>query len=96
MTRRLLLIGALLALAPVGPASAQDRQSARVTLRIEGMHCGACAERLEDILGRIAGVISAEVDFEQTRALVVYQASRVTVARIVSAVEEAGFRARQS
>lgn len=96
MTRRALLVAAILALASVGQVPAQERENARVTLWIEGMHCGACAERIEDVLGRLPGVISADVDFEQTRALVVYQPGRVTVARVVSAVEEAGFRARPS
>lgn len=77
----------------VSGASAQPAR-AQVILRVEGMHCGACASRLQDILARLDGVLSARVSFDETRATVTYDARRVSTARIVSAIEDAGFRAR--
>ena len=80
--------------AAAGTATAQARTE-RLTLRVEGMHCGACAERIEDSVGRLEGVVSAAVDFEQTRAIVVYDPRRISPARIIDAIEDAGFRARR-
>lgn len=96
MTRRTFVGAAcaLVALGLAGPAAAQDRGTARVTLDVEGMRCGACARRIEDVVGDLRGVVSADVDFDQTRASVVYQPNRVTVAQIIRAIEGAGFQAR--
>ena len=43
---------------------AQAPRTERLTLRVEGMHCGSCAERIEDTVGELEGVVSADVDFE--------------------------------
>jgi len=76
-------------------ATAEAQRSASVSLEVEGMHCGSCAERLEDVLGRLDGVISADVTFDQRRAVVRYDARRVDVPGIIRAVEDAGFSARR-
>lgn len=80
--------------AVVGTANAQARTE-RLTLQVEGMRCGACAERIEDTVGRLEGVVSANVDFEQTRAIVVYDPRRISPSRIIAAIEDVGFRARR-
>ena len=76
-------------------SAAQESTHARVVLHVEGMHCGSCATRLQDVLARIDGVIAASVSFDETRAVVRYDARRVTLARLVRAAEDAGFRARE-
>ena len=76
-------------------ASAQATRTERLTLRVEGMHCGSCAERIEDTVRALDGVVSADVDFEQTRAIVVYDPRRISPSRIIAAIEDAGFRARR-
>lgn len=95
MTRRGLLIVGLFALTASlqSAVHAQEHATAQTTLDVEGMHCGACAERIEDVLGRLRGVVSADVDYDQTRAVVVYQPNRITPARIIAAIEDAGFSA---
>ena len=62
-----------------------------LTLPIQGMTCGACAARLEKVLGRQPGILSATVNYATHRAAVSYdplQADRETVS---SAVRRAGF-----
>jgi len=81
--------------AAAATAGAQATRTERLTLRVEGMHCGSCAERIEDTVGDLEGVVSATVDFEQTRAVVVYEPRRISPARIISAIEDAGFSARR-
>lgn len=75
------------------PATAQESARARVAFRVEGMHCGACATRLSDALAGVEGVLAADVSFDETRAVVSYDPDRVTPARLVRVIEEAGFRA---
>lgn len=74
-------------------AMAQPAQ-AQVALRIEGMHCGGCARGLQTVLTRIEGVIAARVSFDESRAVVDYDPHRVTLERLIHAIENAGFRAR--
>lgn len=93
--RHLLRLGtAALGLSLLAASAAGAQDAARsVELRVEGMHCGACAERLEDVLGRLDGVVSAEVDYDAGRASITFVPARVSVARIIGAIEDAGFRA---
>lgn len=85
------LASLVLSSAVAATASAQATRTERLTLRVEGMHCGSCAERIEDTVGALDGVVSADVDFEQTRAIVVYDPRRISPSRIIAAIEEAGF-----
>lgn len=92
-----LALAAFASLAPhqaMPTAAAQPTTRASVDFRVEGMHCGACANRLQDVLTRVQGVIDAEVSFDETRAVVTYDPRRLTTARLVQVIEEAGFRAR--
>lgn len=48
-----------------------DRPASRITrLQIEGMHCAACVNRLEKIIGRQPGVLGATVNLVTESALV--------------------------
>jgi len=86
---------AALVILSAATAGAQAPRTERLTLRVEGMHCGSCAERIEDTVGELEGVVSADVDFEQTRAIVVYDPRRISPSRIIAAIEDAGFSARR-
>jgi len=48
-----------------GPSSSEAR---RATLSIEGMVCQGCAEAAKQTLENVAGVISAETDFQSGTA----------------------------
>jgi copper-transporting P-type ATPase V len=59
-------------------------------LEVEGMTCGACAARVQRILGRQDGVDLAEVNFATGRAHVAV-ADEVTLAELQAAVEKIGY-----
>ena len=61
------------------------------TLAVEGMTCGGCANSVKKALERVEGVQSAQVSFEDKQATV--QAPGVDRARLVQAIEKAGFQA---
>jgi P-type Cu+ transporter len=62
-------------------------------LSIGGMTCAACAARIEKVLNRIEGV-EAAVNLASESARVRYVPGTVDAARLVLAVEKAGFSAR--
>jgi copper chaperone CopZ len=79
--------------APVAEVLAADTQ--RVALHVEGMTCGGCAISTRVVLKRLDGVRTAEVSYEDRRALVTYDRSRVTPQQMIAALKEKlGYTAR--
>ncbi len=62
-------------------------------LDIEGMSCAACVGRVEKVLQRVPGVVTANVNLAARRAHVELAGS-VPTAALVAAVEKAGFGAK--
>jgi DNA-binding transcriptional MerR regulator/copper chaperone CopZ len=63
-----------------------------VTLKIEGMNCDGCAETLQALLRRQAGVKSAAVTFGDRAACVLYDPGMIDEERLVTVIERPGFR----
>ncbi|MEX1276016.1 MAG: mercuric transporter MerT family protein [Bacteroidota bacterium] len=68
----------------------------RVVLEIEGMDCKGCAKGLEATLGNVKGVKKAAIAFEQGRAVIEYDSSKVKPDQLVASVDESGFKAKIS
>lgn len=60
------------------------------TISVEGMSCGHCEQTVEDALGDVAGVESADADHESD---VVTVEGDADVPALVDAVAEAGYDA---
>jgi len=56
--------------------------AAQVTLRIKGIHCGACASNIEHALKREEGVLKAKVDHSKGSGLVIYDPSKTSKEQI--------------
>lgn len=65
-------------------------------LSIDGMSCGACAVRLEDVLRRTSGVESAQVNYASERAELSFDSAAISLADITEVVRDNGFSARES
>lgn len=61
-----------------------------VTLQIKGMHCAACQQRLEKVLNREPGVISAVVNLASEKARL-QVLSDVADAQLLQAITKAGY-----
>ncbi len=61
-----------------------------VTLQIKGMHCAACQQRLEKVLNREPGVISAVVNLASEKARL-QVLSDVADAQLLQAIAKAGY-----
>ncbi len=62
-----------------------------ITIKIKGMTCSGCVASVERVLKGIDGVEQADVSLDQAQATVNYATDRVDVARLRSAIEDAGF-----
>lgn len=63
-----------------------------VDLRIGGMHCTACAVRIEKAVGRLPGVKQAAVSYASRSAWIVYEPTRLSVNDIGSVITRLGFQ----
>src|SRR5580700_9920217 len=78
---------------PWPETEAEERPLATAELSVGGMHCGACAARIEGALADQVGVISASVNLATTRAFVAYDPTTVGVDDLCGAVDGAGYTA---
>ena len=76
---------------PLVPAAVPPNTTNRFL--VNGMHCSGCAKGLAAELRLLSGVARAEVTLSNRLALVAFDTNRVTVERILKAVEESGFTA---
>ncbi|HEX4495503.1 MAG TPA: heavy metal-associated domain-containing protein [Thermoanaerobaculia bacterium] len=89
MQRKVVLtLVAFLALAMA--AFAVETSTEKVTLKIEGMDCGKCAEKIETALKAVPGVKDAHVSLLKETADVEVNKG-VTVASLSDAVNKAGY-----
>lgn len=63
-----------------------------IKLKIEGMHCAGCSNRLEKILNNVDGVESAKVSLEEKSADIKYNEEEVELKTILQEIEDAGFK----
>ena len=65
----------------------------KIELKIEGMHCGACATGIQMLTSQMDGVTSAFVDYEGKKGTFEFDPAKVTKEAIVKAIEELGYKA---
>jgi copper chaperone len=61
------------------------------TLKVEGMSCGGCVASVTRVLKAVPGVTEVVVTLEPPQAKVTYDPARANLARLASAVEDAGY-----
>ena len=66
---------------------------ATAELEVGGMHCSACATRIQRALGRLPAVASASVNLATTRAYVAYDPARLDPEALCHAVSDTGYTA---
>jgi copper chaperone CopZ len=67
-------------------------QTSTLELTISGMHCGACALLIDDVLADLPGVLTSTTS-TKTHSRVVTHEQRATPAEIAAAVAELGYQA---
>lgn len=65
------------------------------TLRITGMHCAACARRVETSLAALQGVREAAVNLATERATVAHESDKINTEQLIEAVVNLGYGASE-
>jgi copper chaperone CopZ len=63
-----------------------------VTMKVEGMSCNGCAERICSAVAAQPGVQDAAVSFDEGQARVLYDPKTIDEDRLADAVQKMGFR----
>ena len=64
-------------------------------LKINGMKCEGCSQRLEKALKNIEGIDDASVDLDTREAKVVFDSEKITLKDIHEAVTDVGFEVEE-
>jgi len=81
------------ATAPLGGNSNGAPSLVKVTIPVTGMTCAACSARVQRALEKTPGVGEASVNLMLANAVVTYDASVVSVERLVERIRETGYGA---
>lgn len=65
----------------------------KIELKIDGMHCGACATGIQMMVSQMDGVQSIFVDYEGKKGTVEFDPSKMTKAEIIKSIAELGYKA---
>src|SRR5919109_4898326 len=76
-------------------AFARTNGTAKLQLKIGGMHCSLCTESIHKALGRLDGVHAVQVSIAHEEALVEYDPARVTPVVIENTLEDLGYTVRE-
>ena len=63
----------------------------KIELKIEGMHCGACATGIQMLVSQIDGVKSVFVDYEGKKGSFEFDSSRTSKEEIIKQIKELGY-----
>ena len=85
-SKKLRMIALTLLLALALPLSAA---TSTTTLHIEGMTCAGCETAVKLVLQKTPGVSGQQVSYEQKQAIVTYDPSKTTPAKIAAAIADA-------
>lgn len=73
----------------------EERNTERRAFDIGGMHCAACARRIERRVQKATGIVHVQVNLATERMDVRYEFGAIDEAEIARVVEQAGFSARR-
>lgn len=62
-------------------------------LKVEGLRCNGCAEKVQNRVTAQPGVKSTQVSFDQAQARVLYDPQATDENRIVQVIQDLGYRA---
>ncbi len=66
----------------------------QATFQVRGMHCAACAQRIQQVLSRLAGVKRSRADHRRGEVRVIFDSARTSEAVVRACLEQAGCEVR--
>ncbi|MDR0654341.1 MAG: heavy metal translocating P-type ATPase [Synergistaceae bacterium] len=76
----------------IGYGVVEEAKRGDVTIPIAGMTCAACAQRIEKVLAKLAGVEKASVNLATEKATVIYNPGTVKLSQLKEAISKLGYR----
>lgn len=67
-----------------------------ISLDIKGMTCASCVNRIEKVLQKDQGIISASVNLATEKAKVEFDSSRLDISKVIGLISKAGYEAKIS
>ncbi len=67
-----------------------------ISLNVKGMTCASCVNRIEKVLKKDEGVISASVNLATEKANVVFESNKLDIKKIIGLIEKAGYEASET
>jgi Cu+-exporting ATPase len=64
----------------------------QLSLRIEGMDCPACVEKIEKSMAKLEGVRSVKVIFSAEKAIITYDTKELNEKEIKRKIKELGYK----
>lgn len=68
----------------------------KASMKIEGMSCSACANRIERIVNKLDGVEKGAVNFAAETLVLEYDESAIELGQVEAAIEKAGFKVKKN
>lgn len=65
----------------------------KIQIKIDGMHCGACAAGIQMLVSQMDGVKSVFVDYEGKKGEVEFDSAKVNKEQIVKTIADLGYQA---
>ncbi len=81
------------AAAGMGHMSPPSAALKTIAFKVEGMTCGGCVIGVRTVLLQLPGVNKADVSYEQRRATVMYDDTKVTAEGMIAAIKTLGYTA---
>jgi copper chaperone CopZ len=75
------------------PGAVAGDNSVVLKVEIPSMDCAACAVSIQTKMRKLAGVITASVNYDTKEAEVQYDATKLAPEKIIAAIDETGFKA---
>lgn len=66
-----------------------------ITLKINGIHCMGCVNRIEKIVSHLEGIETVQVDLDSKSATIQYDHNKIALNEIKEAIEDAGFEVEE-
>ncbi len=66
---------------------------AAVNVKVSGMHCEGCADKIKSGLAKIDGIMNVDVKVADGLVAVKYDKSKTTAGKIAKAISELGYKA---
>ncbi|NOY25365.1 MAG: heavy-metal-associated domain-containing protein [Oligoflexia bacterium] len=79
---------------PVDAARVDAADGSKIAISVEGMKCGACANKVVTALKGLDGVIDAAVDYQTGQAHVAFDSTKVDGPKMVATITKIGYPAK--